>query len=73
MAKRDGAVAHPVLDELIAIHVENMRSSPSRDEARRLNGVLIVTLGVCVAPTGNEFVSPALQSFGFFEFLNSLT
>jgi hypothetical protein len=62
MTEGDGAVAHPVFDVLPAIGVPDPASEAARDETGREDRILIIALGVGVAPAGNQVVRDVLEA-----------
>jgi hypothetical protein len=54
VAERHGAKPHPVLDELVAVEVPDAAALAARDQRRGELGVLVVALGVGMAPARYE-------------------
>jgi hypothetical protein len=61
VTEADGAVAHPVLDVLTAVHVPDPAAGAARDECRREDRILIITLGVGVTPARDQLMGPRLE------------
>src|SRR5579863_6749353 len=61
VAKRHGAQAHAVLDELVAVEIPRMASLSAHHEPRRFHRKLIVALGISVRAAGNQLMRVRLQ------------
>jgi hypothetical protein len=68
MTQRDGAKAHSVFDELVAVDVPDVAALAALNQERGLLGILIIALGVGMGTTGNQRVESLPQAVGFGEF-----
>ena len=64
MPQADGPASHPVVDVFAPLSIPNPTPRAARDKRRCQDRVLIVPLGVGVAPSRNEVMSEVFQARG---------
>ena len=67
VAEGDGAQAHAVFDEFVAVHVPDVAALAALDETGRALGILVIALGVGVCATRNGVVNLLAQGCGLVE------
>jgi hypothetical protein len=68
VAEPDGAVAHSVFDEFVAVDVPGAAALPPFDEPGGQDWILIVALQIAVGAAGDKPVRPFSETLGLREF-----